>query len=59
MARSHHVSYYVNVPQTVGILVGGICIWRWIKMEEAKALHFNRSFLDICREDLTRLGIIK
>ena len=59
MAHSKHFSFYINVPQTIGIIIVGICVWRWIKMEEAKALHFNRSFGDICKEDLTRLGILK
>ena len=59
MAHTRHFSYYINVPQTVGIIIGGFCLWRWIKMEEAKALHFNRSFIDICKEDLTRMGILK
>ncbi len=54
--HTRHFSYYVNVPQTLGVITAGVCAWRWIKMEEAKAGIEDRPVIDLIKEDGSKIA---
>lgn len=55
MARTGHVSWYVNVGQVLGI-VGGLALgFRAIRLEEEKAGIEHRTVKEVINEDVCRV----
>lgn len=53
--KTGHVSYYINVGQTLGVIGLFALGWKALKIEEAKAGLQNRSVIDILHDDAIRL----
>lgn len=55
MAKTGHVSWYVNVGQTLGIVGGLILGFKAIRMEEAKAGIQRRTVKEVVTDDIQRV----
>ena len=55
MKIGNHVSLYINVGQTIGIVGGLILGFRAIRLEEAKAGIAKRPFVEVLKEDFRRV----
>lgn len=54
---TNHVSYYINVGQTLGILGGLTLGFRALRLEEQKAGIQNRPLLEVIKTDIGRIKV--
>lgn len=55
MRRTGHVSWYVNVGQTIGLIGGLILGFKALKVEEAKAGIESRPIKEVILDDVQRV----
>lgn len=55
MAKSNHISWYVNLGQTVGIVGGLVLGFKALRLEEQKAGIQRRPVKEIIADDIRRV----